>query len=87
MASLALPTTPPLTMADIQWTLSPLDGVTASHASCFEDIVEITIERDAYRLLSVQLLHHLHDVTLERDVLREQRRLDRQQNSARKMST
>ena len=32
---------------------------------------------ESYRLLSQQLLHALHHVTLERDVLREQRRLDR----------
>ncbi len=42
-----------------------------------ERLVDLTIERDAYRLLAQRLMHALHHVTRERDQLREQRRLDR----------
>jgi hypothetical protein len=48
-----------------------------SEALLLDQIVDLTIERDSYRLLSQQLLHALHEVTLERDVLRDQRTLDR----------
>lgn len=44
--------------------------------------VDLTLERDGYRQLSVQLLEALHSVTLERDLLREQRRLDSQRARA-----
>jgi hypothetical protein len=41
-----------------------------------EEIVDLTTERDAYRMLAQQALHALHLVTLERDVLRAQRAID-----------
>ena len=55
---------------------------------CVEDLADreawlldrlASLEADvqAYRTLSQQLLHALHHVTLERDVLREQRQRDR----------
>ena len=83
------PATPPLTVADIRWALDPLEPEPADGSSrdgFLDDIVDLTIERNAYRLLTKQLLEHLHHVTLERDVLREQRRRDRQQESRRKVA-
>src|SRR6185295_15345472 len=44
----------------------------------YDRIVDLTIERDSYRQLSQSLMHALHHVTLERDLLRAQRTLDRQ---------
>ena len=41
-------------------------------------ISDLEAERDSYALLAKQALHALHDVTVERDVLRGQRRLNRQ---------
>jgi hypothetical protein len=40
-------------------------------------VADLEADRDSYRLLAQQTLHALHHVTLERDVLRAQRGLDR----------
>ena len=56
---------------------TPIDNV-------YDRIVDLTVERDSYRSLSQQLMRALHHVTLERDVLREQRRIDRQQQRSRR---
>jgi hypothetical protein len=44
-----------------------------SEASLLDHVVDLTLERDGYRLLSHHLLHVFHDVLLERDLLREHR--------------
>ena len=55
-----------------------IETLAMSEAGLIDRVVDLTIERDSYRLLAQQLLHALHHVTRERDVLREQRALDRQ---------
>jgi hypothetical protein len=69
-----------VTSADITWKPAPADW--PEDADPIERIVDLTIERDAYRKLAQQALHALRLVTAERDRLREYRRLDRQQRAA-----
>ena len=55
-----------------------LDILAHSEAHLLDQATDLTAERDRYRELAQQALHALHAVTMERDVLREQRRLDLQ---------
>ena len=61
---------------DITWELAPtVDGEIPVDET---DVATVAIiEAESYRALAQQALHLLHDVTLERDVLREQRAIDR----------
>jgi hypothetical protein len=65
-----------VTSADINWELAPAPWPEAT--DLLERVVDLTTERDSYRLLAQQLLHALHDCMRQRDLLREQRRLDLQ---------
>ena len=83
-----------ISAADIRWELEPLQQVTAgapampcgdalaelamSEPHLINRVTDLTTEKDAHRLLAQQSLHLLHEVVLERDLLREQRRLDLQ---------
>lgn len=58
--------------------LDALDRLGLSEACVIGRVVDVTTERDIYRELAQQAFHALHIVTLERDVLRGQRRLDLQ---------
>ena len=49
----------------------------ASEADLLDHIVELTTERDAYRLVARAALTALHEAQLERDVLAGQRLIDR----------
>ena len=49
----------------------------ASEADLREEIVELTTELDAYRLVARAALTALHEAQLERDVLAGQRLIDR----------
>ena len=49
----------------------------ASEADLREEIIELTIERDAYRLVARVALTALRETQLERDVLAGQRLIDR----------
>jgi hypothetical protein len=70
-----------ITAADIRWELAqipdPVPPVVDDSDALLERIVDLTIERDVYRALAQELLEALHQTQLERDVLREQRSLDR----------
>jgi hypothetical protein len=57
-----------------------IEALADSEAALVDRIVDLTCERDSYRLLAQQLLGALHVVTLERDVLRDQRVLDRRRD-------
>lgn len=61
-----------ITASDICWEL---DRTPDSFDP--DEAVDATIKAEAYRRLARQALQQLHDVTLERDILREQRSLDR----------
>jgi hypothetical protein len=63
-----------LTAADITWDLALADAP----ESAFDDVLVTAIcEAQSYRLLAQQVLQQLHAVTLERDLLRSQRAIDR----------
>lgn len=57
-------------------------------AELVDRVVDLTLERDSYRTLAQQLLHALHHVTLERDILKGQINIDRrrQHEPARKVA-
>jgi hypothetical protein len=64
-----------LTANDISWELAAIEAP----ASNDDDLlVRAVTEAQSYRLLAQSALHALHEVTLERDVLRGQRILDLQ---------
>jgi hypothetical protein len=65
-----------ITADDIQWELAPIDKSCRS-TSLDELLIEAICENAAYRLLAQAALHVVHEVMLERDILREQRRIDR----------
>lgn len=65
-----------LTADAINWELPPSEPE-AQPTDVSDLTVEALIEAQSYRLLAQRLLHHLHDVQVEREVLREQRRIDR----------
>lgn len=54
-----------------------IETLAHSEADLLDRLVDLTCECDGYRLLSQQLLHALHHVTTERDLLRDQRTIDR----------
>ena len=59
---------------DINWELSPVAPAPAADI----DLLTCAIaEAQSYRLLAQVALHELHNVTLERDLLKQQRMLDR----------
>jgi hypothetical protein len=73
---------PIATAADIDFEFKAGPWPTSAGTSFddpFERLIDLSIERDSYRDLLQQTLHALHCVTVDRDVLREQRRIDRQQ--------
>jgi hypothetical protein len=49
-----------------------IEELTLCEAELLDRVVDLEVECDAYRRLVQQLLHRLHEVTLERDVLRGQ---------------
>ncbi|MBI2187321.1 MAG: hypothetical protein HYU37_09430 [Acidobacteria bacterium] len=51
-----------------------IEALADSEAALREGVVELTVERDAYRLVAVQALHRLHDMAQQLDRLREQHR-------------
>ena len=54
-----------------------IEALADSEAALLDRVVDLTCERDSYRRLAQQLLYALHHVILERDILREQRQIDR----------
>lgn len=48
-----------------------IEALADNEASLLDHVVDLTLERDAYRLLSHHLLHVFHDVLVERDLLRQ----------------
>jgi len=65
------------TVDDIQWELSPVDAHESSLDEPSDLLVDALLEAQSYRLLAQQALHRLHAITIERDLLREQRSIDR----------
>jgi hypothetical protein len=87
-----------MTGADIRWELAPVDLESAlspigpaddaleilarSEAHLRSRVDRLEAEKSAYRTLSQQAIHALHDLTRERDRLRETMRLEREQRRA-----
>ena len=65
-----------MTADDIRWTLAPVEDDPEETADLTTNAI---VEAQAYRVLAQCALRCVHDVMLERDVLRGQRRLDRHQ--------
>lgn len=68
-----------ITAADIRWNLTAEDEPIDTAG---DFTVLAIIEAASYRSLAQQALHLLHRVTLERDVLLEQRQIDRRREKA-----
>lgn len=47
-----------------------IDMLADSEAALMDGLVDLVIERDAYRLVAQQAIHALHDLARERDRLR-----------------
>ena len=49
-----------------------IEDFAASEAALIDRVVDLTVERDAYRLVAVQAVHRLHDMAQQLDRLRDQ---------------
>jgi predicted DNA-binding transcriptional regulator YafY len=49
-----------------------IDEFVTSEARLIERVIEVTLQRDSYAVLAKHAISYGHDVTVERDVLREQ---------------
>ena len=64
-----------ITADEISWDLAPAEETSIPTE---DDLLGIAIvEAQSYRLFAQLALHALHEITIQRDVLRDQRQLDR----------